>query len=210
MAATETFEISREIGIDMGHRVTYHGSKCRNLHGHRYKIHAICDGPLISGGEQDGMVLDFGFLKDEMMQQIDEVHDHGTTLWVQDPLLGTFIGDENVAVCADHVLTNGYDMPLSSITGKLCVVPFVPTAENLAKFWFDHMVPRVAERSGNMASLKRIDVWETPNCMASYSRPVESSVHMDWLSKRRDLTPEEYKAQYQMEPIFDEEPNNGR
>ena len=60
--------ITREIGIDMAHRVTHHGSKCKNIHGHRYTIHAMVKGPLFESGEQQGMVLDFGFLKEEMMK----------------------------------------------------------------------------------------------------------------------------------------------
>lgn len=163
------FMITREIGIDMGHRVTYHGSKCRNLHGHRYTIRATCVGPLFESGEQEGMVLDFGFLKEEMMYVIDDLHDHGTTLWVKDPLLLTFIGEDNIDECRRQVQVYGRSMP-ESITGKLMVVSFVPTAENLAKFWFDSLIERVHNRSDGKASLERIDVWETPNCMATYTR----------------------------------------
>lgn len=162
-------EITREIGIDMGHRVTYHGSKCRNLHGHRYTIQATCRGPLFATGEQEGMVLDFGFLKGEMMKVIDDCHDHGTTLWIKDPLLATFIGEENIAECERQVKMYGRSMP-ESITGKLIVVPFVPTAENLAKFWFDILAECVDERSLGQAQLQKIDVWETPNCKATYER----------------------------------------
>ena len=41
-------ELTRRIGIDMGHRVPDHGSKCRNPHGHRYEILATCEGPVIN------------------------------------------------------------------------------------------------------------------------------------------------------------------
>ncbi len=62
------YTMSREIGIDAGHRVPTHGSKCKNLHGHRYTIQAICKaGFLQSEGEQKAMVIDFGFLKEEML-----------------------------------------------------------------------------------------------------------------------------------------------
>ncbi|RZM10640.1 MAG: 6-carboxytetrahydropterin synthase, partial [Sphingomonas sp.] len=59
-----------------------HGSKCHNLHGHRYRIEAWCRGPLFAAGEQTGMVLDFGFLKDEMMRTIDARFDHAFMLCV--------------------------------------------------------------------------------------------------------------------------------
>ena len=168
--------ITREIGIDMGHRVTYHGSKCRNLHGHRYTVHAICKGPLFASGEQQGMVLDFGFLKEEMMNEIDSPCDHGTTLWVDDPLLQQFVDAtqpdiKSIDIMADirkRVAASGYCM-INLKTGKTYVVPFVPTAENLARHWFERLAPRVSQRTEGQASLAEIKVWETPNCSASYS-----------------------------------------
>jgi 6-pyruvoyltetrahydropterin/6-carboxytetrahydropterin synthase len=48
------------------------------------------------------------------------------------------------------------------------VVPFVPTAENLAKHWFERLAPKVEERSQGKGHLKAIKVWETPNCMAKF------------------------------------------
>src|SRR4051812_9687285 len=78
---------TREIGIDMGHRVTNHGSKCRNVHGHRYTIEATITGDLIPDGASEGMVMDFSFLKEEMMREIDEYCDHALCLWVKDPIV---------------------------------------------------------------------------------------------------------------------------
>lgn len=163
------FSITREIGIDMGHRVTYHGSKCRNLHGHRYTIEATCTGDLYESGEQEGMVLDFGFLKEEMMDVIDKFCDHGTTLWIKDPLLLDFIPDvTRRSTVASTIARQGFDLVLDAITGKLYVVDFVPTAENLAKHWFDRLAPKITERSEGNASLSSIRVWETPNCFCDY------------------------------------------
>lgn len=161
--------ITREIGIDMGHRVTHHGSKCKNLHGHRYTIQATCEGPLFTEGEQQGMVLDFGFLKDEMMKHIDVPCDHGTCLWVEDPFTKDFTGynNDDMKKLTHVVKTNG-GVIINSKFGKLYVVNFVPTAENLAKHWFELLIPAVASRTDNQAKLVQIKVWETPNCSASY------------------------------------------
>jgi 6-pyruvoyltetrahydropterin/6-carboxytetrahydropterin synthase len=142
----ELFRITREIGIDAAHRVPTHGSKCFNAHGHRYQIHATCEGALIEQGVQQGMVLDFGFLKDEMMQVIDTPCDHAAIFWDQDPFLHIF----------------------RECCGKLVVVPFIPTAENLARYWFDGLMPRVTWRSGGAARLTQIKVFETPNCSAVF------------------------------------------
>ena len=183
------FEITREIGIDAGHRVTYHGSKCRNLHGHRYTIQATCLGELFEEGEQEGMVLDFGFLKEEMMNEIDAPCDHGMMLWDKDPLVDKFVpaltreqpfdipelGSEPLTgrQILDQLMreSNYVELPssvLSSICGKMYIVPFVPTAENLAKHWFERLAPHVEERTKGKGHLKEIKVWETPNCMAKF------------------------------------------
>lgn len=169
--------ITREIGVDMGHRVTHHGSKCRNLHGHRYTIQATCEGPLFKEGEQQGMVLDFGFLKEEMMNEIDEPCDHGMCLWSQDSWANVLVFDymtkeqekEALAkiICHDYVSIQINDKG-DNTGGKYYIVPFVPTAENLAKHWFERLAPRVKERTDNQSTLKKIKVWETPNCSAEY------------------------------------------
>lgn len=163
--------ITREIGIDMGHRVTHHGSKCRNLHGHRYTIQATCAGPLFEAGEQQGMVLDFGFLKDEMMNEIDTPCDHGTALWCRDPFMNLFFTKFDVETLSLVIATCEHEgsVEITSEFGKTYLVPFVPTAENLAKHWFERLKPRVAERTEGKARLLKIKVWETPNCSAEYS-----------------------------------------
>jgi 6-pyruvoyltetrahydropterin/6-carboxytetrahydropterin synthase len=141
------FEITREIGIDAAHRVPHHASKCHNVHGHRYVVEATICGRLIEEGEQTGMVMDFGFLKDEMMAIIDAPADHAMIMWENDPLAPQ----------------------LREVCGKLLEVAFVPTAENLAAYWFQLLQPRVIERTGGVGRLSRIRVHETPNCYADYS-----------------------------------------
>lgn len=83
-----SFSITRSINIDAGHRVPNHASKCKNLHGHTYLVHAtFASKGLEQTGAQEGMVLDFGFMKDVMMRAAHEPCDHGTILYYKDPLL---------------------------------------------------------------------------------------------------------------------------
>lgn len=169
--------ITREIGIDAGHRVTHHGSKCRNLHGHRYTIQATCEGPLFTEGEQQGMVLDFGFLKEEMMNEIDSCCDHALILWAYDPLLNIlYPGDsQGLRGAVEWALKDGWCFVHPSAAdrddhgyGNLYIVPFVPTAENLARHWFERLTPKVLSRTNRQATLLKVKVWETPNCAAEY------------------------------------------
>lgn len=138
--------ITREISIDAAHRVPDHESKCCNVHGHRYTIQATCVGALQEEGSQAGMVLDFGFLKDEMMSVIDEPFDHAMIVWSDDPLLSQF----------------------RECCGKLQIIPSIPTAENLARLWFNQLAPEVERRSKGLASLARLRVYETVNCWSDY------------------------------------------
>lgn len=170
--------ITREIGIDVGHRVPDHGSKCRNLHGHRYTVQATCTGPLFVEGEQTGMVLDFGFLKEEMMHHIDRTCDHGTVLYINDPLARLLMGPQPCIAFNEHrrdspmyVRDLKIDEAIETIgveKTKLYFVGFVPTAENLAAHWFRLLHGAVEKRTQGKARLLNVRVWETPNCQAVY------------------------------------------
>ena len=178
-----TYYITREIGIDAGHRIPTHGSKCKNVHGHRYTIeaHCVCK-DLIDSGEQTGMGLDFGFLKEEMMSEIDFYCDHGFIMWLEDELLTVFLGKLGRSIeVRNHVDRGGNFMPFligegDTLVGKLYVVPFIPTAENLAKHWFERLAPKVYHRSEKQAQLAKIVVHETPNCSATYEPNLIESV----------------------------------
>ena len=173
------FRVSRRIEIDAGHRIMTHGSKCRNLHGHRYVVEAECQaGHLHHDGEQTDMVVDFGFLKDEMMRLIDAPCDHGfIAAAADDGLLALFAPDgADPADWLDglraEIAHAGAALTTRTRLGtKLYVVPFQPTAECLAKHWFERLANPVAERSGGTARLVSVRVWETPNCMAEYTPP---------------------------------------
>ena len=170
------FRVRRRIEIDAGHRIMTHGSKCRNLHGHRYVIEVECEaGRLHDMGEQTDMVVDFGFLKDEMMRLIDAPCDHGfIAAGADDGLLELFAPDPAAAAGWRDELRASLAVQGAVLTSdtrlgtKLYVVPFQPTAECLAKHWFELLAKPVTSRSGGSARLVSVRVWETPNCMAEY------------------------------------------
>jgi 6-pyruvoyltetrahydropterin/6-carboxytetrahydropterin synthase len=156
-----TYLASRQIGIDMGHRVPDHGSKCRNLHGHRYTIEAILQSSeLHASGEQKGMVLDFGFLKQLMVEKIEGVFDHALCLAWDDPLLDMF--GVNLTEPPKHFrdyLVRGC---------RVILIDRTPTAENLAALWWELLEAPVRAMSKDLCFLQSVKVWETPNCWASY------------------------------------------
>jgi 6-pyruvoyltetrahydropterin/6-carboxytetrahydropterin synthase len=163
MQATHT--ISRRIEIDAAHRVPGHAGKCRNLHGHRYVVEAVCSGELAGEGHESGMVMDFGFLKEEMVAVIDAECDHAAILWSGDPLIAALTGATDPELSAARAA----DGRLRSPFGPILVLPFTPTAENLARYWFDRLKARISSRTGDRARLVELRVFETPNSCATYS-----------------------------------------
>lgn len=171
----QPYSIRRRIEIDAAHRVPHHGSKCFNMHGHRYVIEAVCAGDVISDGEQRGMVMDFSFLKECMVNAIYNPCDHGTIFFKDDIVLRNImvghyptwtpkdLGEE--VIPRTLVLPGGW---------KLYVIDHVPTAENLAAIWFAEVQIQIDQwfarnDPGRVPPrLTRLDVWETPNCVASY------------------------------------------
>jgi 6-pyruvoyltetrahydropterin/6-carboxytetrahydropterin synthase len=173
-----SFTVSRQIAIDAGHRVMTHGSKCRHLHGHRYTVEATCvAGRLQDMGEQSDMVLDFGFLKDEMMGLIDAPCDHGFLAHIDDAELLAMFRPEGAATDWTEALRRqvaeaGFVLTTDTrMSTKLYVLDVNPTAEQLSRHWFNRLKPAVAARSGGQARLLEVVVWETPNCRAAYAEP---------------------------------------
>lgn len=169
------FYIRREIGIDAGHRVTNHASKCRNFHGHRYTVQALYSGELgdAAAGSSEGMAggLDFGFVKEHMLREIDARCDHAMILWALDPMLRTFIGDRGMEVLAAMGTDRDDGVIVTGDMGKVYVVDDVPTAENLARHWYrrlDRALSTLPDAYPYHPRLEAVSVYETPNNMVIY------------------------------------------
>jgi 6-pyruvoyltetrahydropterin/6-carboxytetrahydropterin synthase len=139
------YAITREIQFDAGHRVPNHKSKCRNPHGHRYRVVARLQGDLHdeAGASDEGMVHDFGDVKDILMEKVHDPLDHGFIVYQNDDQLLDAL--------------DGYDW-------KIIVFPYIPTAENIARWIFE----QIHGLFNHSVMLMRVQVWETPTSMAAY------------------------------------------
>tara|TARA_B100000029_G_scaffold303826_1_gene296635 strand:+ start:981 stop:1427 length:447 start_codon:yes stop_codon:yes gene_type:complete len=137
--------ITKIIQWDMGHRILNHRSVCRGLHGHRYKAEITVSGALIqnSGKSEEGMVMDFSDIKKIALEEIHEKLDHGFMVWEKDDELLKFFGD-----------SEGH---------KPVIVPFTPTAENVAIYIYDKIKSRFKDRFGTGLHLHSVKLWETPS-----------------------------------------------
>lgn len=145
-------ECARIMEFDAGHRVLGHGGRCKHLHGHRYKIELVCT---TLGLNELGMVVDFGVIKQVVGKWIDDKLDHNMILHPEDPLLNALSSKDG----------------LDDVFGGLH--PFImpngnPTAENIAQMLFDQAVVLLRHNGEDLLDVKRVVVWETPNCYAAY------------------------------------------
>lgn len=141
-------QITKVIEWDMGHRVPNHRSKCRNPHGHRYRLELTVAGPICEAvGESDeGMVMDLGDVKAIMREAVHDVLDHGFMVHEDDTVMRRFFETN-----ADQEF-------------RVIIVPFVPTVERISE-WCGRQL-----RANLPAGLDIVNVrvFETPNSWADY------------------------------------------
>lgn len=72
--------ITKMFNFETGHALYGYDGKCRNVHGHSYKLSVTVIGEPISDSEhvKHGMVIDFGDLKKIVKEEIVDVFDHAT------------------------------------------------------------------------------------------------------------------------------------
>ena len=143
-------KVVKIIQWDMGHRVMNHRSVCRGLHGHRYKAEICVEGQLVNveGTSEEGMVIDFADIKRIAKGFIHDELDHAFMVWDKDEELKAFFE--------------------SSDGHKPVIVPFTPTAENVAGFIFNELKDKFTDVFKTGLHLQSVKLWETPSSYALY------------------------------------------
>jgi 6-pyruvoyltetrahydropterin/6-carboxytetrahydropterin synthase len=143
--------IRRWVETDTGHRVPNHSSKCRHIHGHRYRWEAEIEGEVIDieGVSDQGMLIDFSVISSILNKYIHDIVDHAFLVYSGD------------AVMLDSLQSLGDEH-------RTVVLPFIPTAENLAKWAFEQVSPHISTEYGNQIRLVAMHVRETPKSWASW------------------------------------------
>ncbi len=144
------YNITKKIKWHMAHRVPNHKSKCKSNHGHTYHcvVELVASDIVMQKGISDeGMVMDFSDVKKIMIEEIYDVLDHASMFWEEDKLIPALEADEDTT---------------------LIKVPFIPTAENIAKWCYDKLKPRFVNKYRNSLKLKSVTIWETETSSATY------------------------------------------
>jgi len=134
----------------MGHRVLNHRSVCKGLHGHRYKAEICVEGDLVEkkDASEEGMVIDFADIKKTAQKFIQEELDHAFMVWEKDIELLEFFRN-----------SKGH---------KPVIVPFTPTAENVAAYIFNQLKDKFTDVFKTGLHLQSVKLWETPSSYALY------------------------------------------
>ena len=144
--------IRRWVETDTGHRVPNHKSKCRHMHGHRYRWEAELEGDVVThwGASEEGMLMDYTDVSEILKTHIHDVVDHSFIVYE---------GDREAITALSH-MGNEH---------RTLIVPFVPTAENLAKWAYEQVESHITSSYGNSLNLRAFHVRETPKSWASWS-----------------------------------------
>ncbi len=72
--------ITKQFNFETGHALHGYDGKCKNVHGHSYKLNVTVIGQPITDPNhvKNGMVIDFGDLKKIVNQEIVDLFDHVT------------------------------------------------------------------------------------------------------------------------------------
>jgi 6-pyruvoyltetrahydropterin/6-carboxytetrahydropterin synthase len=72
--------ITKQFSFETGHALYGYDGKCKNVHGHSYRLDVTVIGKPISDNSnvKFGMVIDFGDLKKIVKEEIVDVFDHAT------------------------------------------------------------------------------------------------------------------------------------
>jgi 6-pyruvoyltetrahydropterin/6-carboxytetrahydropterin synthase len=75
-----TIRITKQFNFETGHALYGYDGKCRNVHGHSYKLSVTVIGQPISDSNhvKYGMVIDFTDLKKIVKEEVVDVFDHAT------------------------------------------------------------------------------------------------------------------------------------
>ena len=128
--------ITKQFNFETGHALYGYDGKCKNVHGHSYKLSVTVIGRPITdtNNVKYGMVIDFGDLKKIVKEQIVDVFDHATVFNKNTPHIEL----------ANELQSRGHDVIL---------VDYQPTSENMV-IDFSNKIKNLLPENIELHSLK--------------------------------------------------------
>ena len=129
--------------FDSAHFLKDYNGKCSRLHGHRWKVEVTVGGEMLeTSGHSRGMIVDFTKLRQDLKKETKRL--------------------DHTLIIEKGSLKESTIKALKEEGFSLVEMPSRPTAENLAKHFYDYM-----NSQGYMVIEAK--VYETPNNVAAYS-----------------------------------------
>ena len=107
--------VKTEDSFDSAHFLARYNGKCRNIHGHRWRVVIEIAGENLD----DGMVVDFTDIKAALKSLTDNL-------------------DHSLVMEKDTLKPQTYEC-LVDVGFRIMIMDFRPTAENFAKYFFDEI-----------------------------------------------------------------------
>ncbi len=136
-------KVVKTFTFDSSHLLDGHDGKCKNLHGHTYKLEVEVSGSLHDDGPKEGMVIDFSDLKAVVKEQVVDKMDHA--------FLYNRLNERESAIAS---LLEGWNLKTYPLEQRT-------TAEVMSRHIF-----RLLQDKG--LPVTRVRLWETPNSYSEY------------------------------------------
>ena len=142
-----TIRITKEFSFETGHALFGYDGKCRNVHGHSYKLSVTVVGTPVteSGHIKLGMVIDFGDLKAIVKEEVVDPFDHATVFNRNTPHLEL----------AQELMERGH---------KVILADYQPTSENMVV----DFAQRIGRRLPEAVRLHSLKLRETETAFAEW------------------------------------------
>lgn len=135
------FYLTKQFSFEMAHALMGYPGKCRNIHGHSYKMEVT-----VTGVPQPntGMVIDFKLLKDIVNEAIVDQFDHHLVL------------SQQADVELIHAVQKNFE--------RVKLLPFQPSTENL----LDHFANLIQAKLPSNVQLYSVKLQETEQSWAEW------------------------------------------
>jgi len=106
-----TIRVTKQFHFEMAHALLNYDGPCKNIHGHSYQLNVTVKGKVKTNtnDSDEGMVVDFGVIKNVVKDLVVDVYDHALVL------------NEKANI----------DVSQFQFMNKLIRVPYQPTCENM-------------------------------------------------------------------------------
>jgi 6-pyruvoyltetrahydropterin/6-carboxytetrahydropterin synthase len=144
------YYLKSEQSFEAAHILAGYEGKCRNIHGHRWRVIIEVKSLTLQTKKQlKGMIVDFAQLKEDIKEEVDFL-DHALIIERNTLKISTY----------EALKEEGF---------RIIELDFRPTAERLSKYFYDRLASKGYQ-------VKSATIYETPDNCASYEEDSDVTV----------------------------------